>query len=264
MPTTTTLEPLYPESLCIQFFIIDDLGAEFEEGINGLYKLPNINSLNFSPAWFRKDQAIEDYRFDVVFDGNKWVFRMSLWVNGVADDISTAILRDQAGNELNDKEVIPFEAWGSVKRANGDVIRVNILENCDNVEDNPVIDESIENNFIEQSLLDNTRILNALPRPMSGDGVEVVSLTGNHIGISFEPKNNLTGNLITFDMFGSVFRIDAAYNESQFVINESRTPRNNSSTVFTFLSAVDYPTKVFRSSEIMDRERVRLKLYGYC
>lgn len=264
--STTTLAPvLQPESICLLFYVIDDLEQQFEEGINGTYKLLNINDREVAPAFFRKEKAIEDYTFQVVWDETRWVFRMFLVVNGQAGQVDEIILKDIGGNELNDETIAPaWPAKGSVKRANNDIIHVEILDEnaCDNV-DNPTIDENFQGNFIKQSLLDHTRIPNALPRIMSGDGVEIVSLTGNHVGISFNPNQNLTGNLINFNIFGSVFRIDAAYNNSNFIVNELRTPQNNSSTVFTFLSALDYPTNIYRSSRIMDGEGVRRKLYGY-
>jgi hypothetical protein len=97
---------------------------------------------------------------------------------------------------------------------------------------------------------------------LSGDGIQVVSLTANNIGISYTPKQILSGNLLNFSIFGSVFKIDEVYNNSQFILNERRTPQNSSSTFFTFLSTLDYPVHVYRSPAI-DKERIRIKLYGY-
>jgi len=114
-----------------------------------------------------------------------------------------------------------------------------------------------------ESLLDYTQIPNSLPRSTSSNGVEIVSLTGNYIGISFEPKNNLSEILIDVNVFGNEFRIDAAYNGSEFCLNELRTPTNNSSTMFTFLSTLDYGINTYRSSKIIDGERIRLGVYGY-
>jgi hypothetical protein len=114
-----------------------------------------------------------------------------------------------------------------------------------------------------KSLLDYTQIPNSLPRLTSANGVEVVSLTGNYIGISFEPKNNISGNLIDIDVFGNEFRIDAAYSGSEFCLNELRTPTNGSSTMFTFLSTLDYGINTYRSSNIVDGEKLRRRLYGY-
>ena len=260
---TTTPEP-WPDSLCLTFFIVDANGAKFEEGINGNYKLPNINEE--PPFLFRKENAIEDYTFQVLFDGNRWVFQMFLVVDNEVGNVIELILKDNAGNQLTDPDILPLKEQGSFKREDDDILNVIIRENCNGIEDNPPIGKSpstYQNNFIQQSLLDYTKIPNALPRLTSSNGVEIVSLTSNHVGISFTPKEILSGNLINLNVFGSVFTIDAAYNESEFVVNELRTPSNNSSTVFTFLSALDYPAYTFRSSKIMDGERVRLRSYGY-
>jgi len=267
MPTTTTTPPpvLFPESLCLLFYMVDDDNEEIQ-GISGTYKLTNTNPVDFAPGFYVLHNAFENLTFRVLHDGNKWVFRFYTSVGDVIGEITQIDLKTWPdGVALIDPNIAPLDGSGNYKGPPYENRRsfVTILDNCVGVDlDRP---KKLEKQFFKQSLFDHTRMPNALPRIMSGDGVEVVSLTGNHIGISFNPKesSDLTGNLITFDTFGSVFRIDAAYNESQFVINELRTPRNNSSTVFTFLTAFDYPISVFRSSSVINSEILRIKLLGY-
>jgi len=124
---------------------------------------------------------------------------------------------------------------------------------------------NFDTKFLKNSLLDSNKIPNFLPRPTSGNGVEIVSLSSDHTGISFNPIDDdiLTGNLIDINVFGSEFKIDAAYSGTEFCLNQLRTPINNSSTMFTFLSTLEYPINTYRSSKIMDSERFRMRLYGY-
>lgn len=128
------------------------------------------------------------------------------------------------------------------------------------------IDGSIISNFdqkiFKNTLSDYTKIPNALPRATSGDGIEIVSLSGNHVGITFTPVSNLTGILIDVNIMGSEFRIDSAYDGKTLIINESRN-LENTATSFMFLSSLNFGINTFRTNNFIDSEFLRLRLCGY-
>jgi hypothetical protein len=126
--------------------MVDDDGGKFEEGINGQYKLDGGAFL------YQKKKAIEDYTMQIVWDGNKWVFRMFLVVGGEIGAVEEITLKDFDGNSYTDKCIVPTHPGkGSVKRANGDIMHVLIMEDCDNI--GPPSGGVPQNNLIPNSLL---------------------------------------------------------------------------------------------------------------
>ena len=128
------------------------------------------------------------------------------------------------------------------------------------------IDGSIISNtdqkIFKNTLSDYTKIPNALPSITSGNGIEIVSLSGNHVGISFTPVSNLTGILIDVNVLGSEFRIDSAYDGKTLIINEPRK-LGNTATSFMFLSSLNFGINTFKTNNLIDSEFLRLRLYGY-
>jgi hypothetical protein len=97
----------------------------------------------------------------------------------------------------------------------------------------------------------------------SENGVEIVSLSGSNIGISFNPIDDLTGNLVTINVLGSIFNIDEAYDGQLFLLNY---PRNIGvfGTIFIFYApweiGVIYAEGI---NNFVDGEFLRLRLNGY-
>jgi hypothetical protein len=118
-------------------------------------------------------------------------------------------------------------------------------------------DQSIFSNN-DQKILKNT----ISPSINSRNGVEIVSLSGNHVGISFTPENNLTGILIDVNIMGSQFRIDSAYDGETLIINERRNI-GNKATSFMFLSSLNFGINTYRINNFIDNEFLRLRLNGY-
>lgn len=75
---------------------------------------------------------------------------------------------------------------------------------------------------------------NMSTRPLSASGVNVISLSTNDVGITFNPNVTLTGTLVDTTVEGSVFRIDSSYNQANSQMALAKSGR--SFTIFQFLS----------------------------
>lgn len=112
------------------------------------------------------------------------------------------------------------------------------------------------------SLLSAGKIPNSLVRPLSASGVNVISLSTNDVGISFNPVSTATGLLVNCTVQGSFFRIDRAYHNSQMILVKSNPPRTG--TIFQFLSSSTVGAALSTGfTDFQDGEGLRLRLYGY-
>jgi hypothetical protein len=117
----------------------------------------------------------------------------------------------------------------------------------------------------------NTNLLSAAsvgnPPPtntvLSAAGVNTISLSSAHIGIAFNPISTLTSTLCSVTVYGSVFRINSAYNNSTFAL----VLPNRTYTVFTYQSAfgtVPLSSVAFTATtDVSTPEQRRLRLLGY-
>lgn len=117
----------------------------------------------------------------------------------------------------------------------------------------------------------NTQLLSAVKAgspslvgtSLSGNGVNVISLSTNDIGISFNRNSTLTGILTLATVEGSVFNIDTSYNQTntQFALNKV----DGSSTIFQFASAGTVGVALSSNyRDVSSPEARRKRLYGYC
>lgn len=101
---------------------------------------------------------------------------------------------------------------------------------------------------------------------LSGSGVNIISLSTNDVGISFDSVSPLNGVLFEITIEGSLFSIDTAYQGSQVAL--VKVPINNvkSYTLYTLNSALSVaPTGNLTTgvTEVVDDEGRRKWLYGY-
>lgn len=98
---------------------------------------------------------------------------------------------------------------------------------------------------------------------LSAFGVNTISLSSAHIGLAFNPVSTLFGSLCSLTVYGSVFRIDRAYNNTQMaLILPDRTY-----TVFTYQSAFAdtrlSAVALSATKEVSTPEQRRLYTLGY-
>lgn len=117
----------------------------------------------------------------------------------------------------------------------------------------------------------NTNLLSAAsvgnPPPthtvLSAAGVNTISLSSVYDGLAFNSISTLTNQLCSLTVYGSVFRIDTAYNNSVFALMTS----DRNYTVFTYQSAfatVPLSSVAFTATkEVSTPEQRRLRLLGY-
>lgn len=115
------------------------------------------------------------------------------------------------------------------------------------------------------NLLSAASVGNPIPTNavLSASGVNTISLSSAHIGIAFNSISTLLSSLCSVTVYGSVFRIDRAYNNSTFAL----ILPNRTYTVFTYqsayatvpLSAVAYS----ETKEVSTPEQRRLYVLGY-
>lgn len=98
---------------------------------------------------------------------------------------------------------------------------------------------------------------------LSASGVNTISLSAVHDGLAFNPVSTLTGLLCSVTAYGSVFRIDRAYNNSVFALMTS----DRNYTVFTYQSAYGVvplsSVALSSTKEVTTPESLRLRLLGY-
>jgi hypothetical protein len=75
---------------------------------------------------------------------------------------------------------------------------------------------------------------NLIGQSLSGNGVNVISLSTNDVGIAFNANTTLTGSLVLTTVQGSVFSIDTSYNQTntQFALIKN----DGSYTIFQYAS----------------------------
>ena len=94
---------------------------------------------------------------------------------------------------------------------------------------------------------------------LSANGVNVISLSTNDVGICFNKKTP-TGNLINTNVYGSIFRIDRVYHLETFSV----ITLGGLSNTFTFLSSTNVVPASAISSQIVSTPNSRRKHYlGY-
>ena len=100
---------------------------------------------------------------------------------------------------------------------------------------------------------------------LSAAGVNTISLSSVFDGLAFNalPTSSLTSLLCSVTVYGSVFRIDRAYNNSVFALMRS----DRVYTVFTYQSAYAATplsaVLLSATKEVTTPESLRLRLLGY-
>lgn len=98
---------------------------------------------------------------------------------------------------------------------------------------------------------------------LSAAGVNTISLSSVFDGLAFNPITPLLSSLTTVTVYGSVFRIDTAYNNSVFALMRS----DRTYTVFTYQSALATvplsSVALSATKEVTTPESLRLRLLGY-
>jgi hypothetical protein len=98
---------------------------------------------------------------------------------------------------------------------------------------------------------------------LSAAGVNTISLSSVFDGLAFNARTPLLSTLTTLTVFGSVFRIDTAYNNTVFALMRS----DRTYTVFTYQSAYAATplsaVALSATKEVTTPESLRLRLLGY-
>ncbi len=100
---------------------------------------------------------------------------------------------------------------------------------------------------------------------LSAAGVNTISLSSVFDGLAFNalPTSSLTSTLCSLTVFGSVFRINSAYNNAVFALMRS----DRVYTVFTYQSAYAATplsaVALSATKEVTTPESLRLRLLGY-
>jgi hypothetical protein len=101
--------------------------------------------------------------------------------------------------------------------------------------------------------------------PLSGKGVNTISLSTQDIGISFNEKSDLSGVLINCTVQGSLFRIDRVYHQSQMVLLKGVALSSvGTGTIFQFVSSGSVGVGLSAGYRDFTTPETRRKtLYGY-
>ena len=95
---------------------------------------------------------------------------------------------------------------------------------------------------------------------LSADGVNIISLSANDVGIAYNAKDTLVGTLVTANIQGSVIKIDRAYNATDMALVKT----DGSHTSFQFLSATPTQTGFTEVDlDVTTPNTRRLWVYGY-
>lgn len=100
---------------------------------------------------------------------------------------------------------------------------------------------------------------------LSAAGVNTISLSSVFDGLAFNelPASSLTSTLCSLTVFGSVFKINSAYNNAVFALMTS----DRTYTVFTYQSAYAATplsaVLLSATKEVTTPESLRLRLLGY-
>jgi UDP-N-acetylmuramyl pentapeptide phosphotransferase/UDP-N-acetylglucosamine-1-phosphate transferase len=98
---------------------------------------------------------------------------------------------------------------------------------------------------------------------LSANGVHIINLVDDHVGLSFNSKNLLTNVYTNVTVLSSTFNIDHAYDGELFLLNYRKTPTKRLATLFSFVSSLSAGITHFNSTNFVDGDHLRLRNLGY-
>lgn len=109
----------------------------------------------------------------------------------------------------------------------------------------------------------NPPLSDPLLTSLSANGVNVITLSTNDIGIAYNQKDTLNSILSSFTIQGSLFKIDTAYHNTEMAVIKSP---GQSPTTFTYLSSrADIPLSALNINDlnVSTVDSRRKWVYGY-
>jgi hypothetical protein len=100
---------------------------------------------------------------------------------------------------------------------------------------------------------------------LSANGINIISLSTNDVGLSYNANTTLSNVLSTLTVDGSVFRIDTSYSGQKFSLNKLQINNLSQYTVFTYLSSLaTTPVSAYdQTTQVSTPNHRRLRLLGY-
>ena len=98
---------------------------------------------------------------------------------------------------------------------------------------------------------------------LSANGVHIINLVNDHVGLSFNSKNILTNVYTNVTVLSSTFNIDHAYSGELFLLNYRKTPTKRLATLFSFVSSLSAAIIHFNVTDFVDGDHLRLRHLGY-
>lgn len=98
---------------------------------------------------------------------------------------------------------------------------------------------------------------------LSAQGVHIINLVDDHVGLSFNAIENLTNVYTNVTVLSSTFNIDHAYDGETFLLNYRKTPTKRLATLFSFVSSLSTGIIQFNSTNFVDGDHLRMRLLGY-
>jgi len=100
---------------------------------------------------------------------------------------------------------------------------------------------------------------------LSANGINIISLSTNDVGLSYNANTTLSNVLSTLTVDGSVFRIDTSYSGQKFSLNKLQINNLSQHTVFTYLSSLaTTPVSAYdQTTQVSTPNHRRLRLLGY-
>lgn len=97
---------------------------------------------------------------------------------------------------------------------------------------------------------------------LSANGVNIISLSTNDVGLAYNPQTNLTGTLTQITVDGSVFKIDNSYHNQQIALNKVLVNNLHYYNVFTHLSS-GAPVTFETTTQVSTPNGRRMRHMGY-
>lgn len=107
---------------------------------------------------------------------------------------------------------------------------------------------------------------NLIGTALSGGGVNIISLSTNDEGITFNAITPLISTLTNVTVQGSLFRIDTAYHGATMAL--VKVPQNNFNTYTIYihnssLAVAPASAMITEANDVMDANKRRLRYLGY-
>lgn len=97
---------------------------------------------------------------------------------------------------------------------------------------------------------------------LSANGVNILSLSTNDVGLAYNPQATLTGTLSQITVDGSVFKIDNAYHNQSIALNKVLVNNIHNYNVFTHLSS-SAPVTFETTTQVSTPNGRRMRHMGY-